>query len=142
MDDTGGTEEPNKEVRVAVHGSGRQLAGHEERSDDWHAAREERIVCRGKLPQRVPWPIGGGIRFQDGCCREEADETALWIELVMESGMLPRKKLEPLWQEADELTRIAVASIRTTRRSPSIRNPKSAIRNRTSAKTERTDNAK
>ena len=73
-----------------------------------------------------------------GVVEEEADETALWIELLMESGMVAPKKLEPLWREVDELTRIAVASIRTTRRSPSFRNPKSAIRNR---KNERNDKA-
>jgi four helix bundle protein len=97
-------------------------------------AANYRSACRGRSAAEFASKMG--------VVEEEADETALWIELVMESGMLPRKKLEPLWQEADELTRIAVASIRTTRRSPSIRNPKSAIRNRTSATTERTDNAK
>jgi four helix bundle protein len=65
-----------------------------------------------------------------GVVEEEADETALWVELLIESRMLPQAALQPLWKEADELTRIAVASIRTTRRSSSIRNPKSAIRNR------------
>src|SRR3954471_13401826 len=89
-------------------------------------AANYRSACRGRSPAEFASKMG--------VVEEEADETALWIELVMESRMLPRKKLEPLWQEADELTRIAVASIRTTRRSPSIRNPKSAIRNRTSAK--------
>ena len=78
-----------------------------------------------------------------GVVEEEADETALWIELVIEGGMVSDRKLRPLWTEADELTRIAVASIRTTRRSAaSIRNPKSAIRNRNSRTTERTTNGK
>lgn len=64
-----------------------------------------------------------------GVVEEEADETALWIELLIERGLLPPSQLRPLWKEADELTRIAVASIRTTRAS-TIRNPKSAVRNR------------
>jgi hypothetical protein len=56
----------------------------------------------------------------------------------MESGMKRPKLVQPLWDEADELTRIAVASIRTARASSSaIRNPKSEIRNRK----ERTANA-
>jgi four helix bundle protein len=44
---------------------------------------------------------------------EEADETVFWIELLVESGMMPGKRLEPLLNEAQELTRIFAASRRT-----------------------------
>ncbi|MFZ5433131.1 MAG: four helix bundle protein [Calditrichota bacterium] len=37
---------------------------------------------------------------------QELDETAYWLELIVESGMLTEKKLEPLMQEAEELTAI------------------------------------
>jgi four helix bundle protein len=56
---------------------------------------------------------------------EEADESAFWIDLVAASGMKPTKLVRPLLLEADELTRIMVASIKTARRS----NPKSRIQN-------------
>lgn len=46
---------------------------------------------------------------------EEADESGLWLELIGESGFVPVPKLAPLHQEAEELTAIAVASIRTAR---------------------------
>ncbi len=62
-----------------------------------------------------------------GTVEEEADEFSLWLELIGESGLLAPAKLDALHQEAEELTAIAVASIRTARRSPA--NPQSAVRN-------------
>jgi four helix bundle protein len=48
---------------------------------------------------------------------EEADESAFWMELIIESGLMKRKLVEPLLQEADELTAIMTAS----RKSASVR---------------------
>ena len=56
---------------------------------------------------------------------EEADESAFWIDLVAASGMKTPKLVQPLLTEADELTRIIVASIKTARPA----NPKSRIQN-------------
>jgi four helix bundle protein len=47
---------------------------------------------------------------------EEADETHFWLDLIGESGYLPAAKLQRLIQEADELTAILVASLKTARR--------------------------
>jgi len=47
---------------------------------------------------------------------EEADETAFWIELLIESGLVPAKRLEKLLDEANQLTAILVASRRTVGR--------------------------
>jgi four helix bundle protein len=46
---------------------------------------------------------------------EEADETALWIELATRAGLQPAKRLKPLLAEAEELTKIFNAT-RTTAR--------------------------
>lgn len=62
-----------------------------------------------------------------GTVEEEADESALWLELIAESGLMKPAKLAALQREAEELTAISVASIRTARRSPA--NPQSALRN-------------
>lgn len=62
-----------------------------------------------------------------GTVEEEADESALWLELIGESQLMKPAKLSALHQEAEELTAIAVASIRTARRASSI--PQSAVRN-------------
>jgi four helix bundle protein len=56
---------------------------------------------------------------------EESDETALWLELISETGKLPATKVNPLLKEANELTAIFVASRRTAQA-----NRKSKIENR------------
>jgi len=58
---------------------------------------------------------------------EEADESALWIELIHEGELLPAKRILPLLQEAEELTAIFAAMHKTSKTSPKseIRNPKS-----------------
>jgi four helix bundle protein len=47
---------------------------------------------------------------------EEADETAFWIELAGRIALVPDKRLKPLLQEAEELTKIFNATRTTTRR--------------------------
>jgi four helix bundle protein len=46
---------------------------------------------------------------------EEADECCYWLELVIEGGLLPAPRVEPLLREADEITAIIVASGRSAR---------------------------
>lgn len=46
---------------------------------------------------------------------EEADECLYWMELLVESGPVPKGHLTDLMGEADELTAITVASIKTAR---------------------------
>jgi four helix bundle protein len=45
-----------------------------------------------------------------GVVLEEADETQLWLELIIESKLLPLKRVESLLPEANELVAIFVAS--------------------------------
>lgn len=47
---------------------------------------------------------------------EEADETLFWLELLVESGMIPETKLKPLMTEVDEILAMLVTSINTLRR--------------------------
>jgi len=47
---------------------------------------------------------------------EEADEAHFWLGLIAEGGYLPATKLAELVKEADELTAILVASLKTARR--------------------------
>ena len=61
---------------------------------------------------------------------EEADESAFWLELAGDHGLMPAGKLAPLLREADELTAIMVASRKTLltgSRKSKIENPKSKI---------------
>jgi four helix bundle protein len=58
---------------------------------------------------------------------EEADEAAYWLELLMESGIQDNNESRRLRIEAEELTRIFVASGKTAKRNKN--NPQSQIRN-------------
>jgi four helix bundle protein len=48
-----------------------------------------------------------------GTVEEESDETALWLELLVESGIMREKKLAALLAEANELTAIMASSRKT-----------------------------
>lgn len=48
---------------------------------------------------------------------EEADDTLYWLELLVESGMMPETKRKPLMNEVDEILAMVIASINTLRRS-------------------------
>jgi four helix bundle protein len=57
-----------------------------------------------------------------GVVLEEADETQLWLELIIEAKLLPARQVDPLLKETNELVAIFV----TSRKSAS-KNLKSAI---------------
>ncbi|GAB4138924.1 MAG: four helix bundle protein [Planctomycetaceae bacterium] len=48
-----------------------------------------------------------------GIVEQELDETALWMELLVESEIVSENRLRPLIQETDELLRIIVSTIKT-----------------------------
>jgi four helix bundle protein len=85
-------------------------------------AANYRAACRGRSK----------IEFiaKLGTVEEEADETAFWLELIVEGGLIGAKKIEPLLKEATELVAITAASRKTASRMPAklqIANRKSAI---------------
>src|SRR5262245_25704782 len=45
-----------------------------------------------------------------GIVEEDADESAYWLELIIEGGLLPLAKVEPLLKEAKELVAIMASS--------------------------------
>ena len=46
---------------------------------------------------------------------EEIDETAYWLELIMDTELLPRNQVQNLYDECVELSRIIVRSITTVK---------------------------
>ena len=50
-----------------------------------------------------------------GTVEEEADETLFWLEVAVEADVSPAKRAEALLNEADELTAIFVASLKTAK---------------------------
>jgi four helix bundle protein len=47
---------------------------------------------------------------------QELEETCYWLELLIESGIVPAGRLSDLLREADELMAMLVASVRTAKR--------------------------
>ena len=45
-----------------------------------------------------------------GVVEEEADESAFWLELILESDLAPKEQATPLLKEANELVAIMAAS--------------------------------
>jgi four helix bundle protein len=46
---------------------------------------------------------------------EEIDETVFWLELLVDTGIVPKAKMEKLLVEANELVRIFGSSVHTAR---------------------------
>ena len=67
-------------------------------------AANYRASCRARSPAEFIAKIG--------IVEEESDETALWLELLIESGIMPASKLIALLDEANALTAIMAASKR------------------------------
>jgi four helix bundle protein len=66
-----------------------------------------RAACRARSK--------AGFIAKMGIVLEEADETVFWLELLSEGGIVRREKLDALLNEANELTSIFVASLRTAK---------------------------
>jgi len=55
------------------------------------------------------------FREKLGIVEEEADESIYWLELIIESGLLPENRLTDLIKEANEILSMVIASIKTSR---------------------------
>jgi four helix bundle protein len=71
-------------------------------------AANYRAACRGRSTAEFIAKLG--------IVEEEADESQFWIEMIADVGLLKRECVEPLIQEASELTAMTVSSIKTARR--------------------------
>lgn len=66
-----------------------------------------------------------------GIVEEEADEIIYWIELLVDSGLIEKARVDDLLDEVHQIVAITVASIRTARQNKltPIRTPHSALHN-------------
>ena len=48
-------------------------------------------------------------------CLKELNESRVWLKIIIKSKHFPNPKIDPLYQECDELCRIINASIKTSR---------------------------
>ncbi|MBA2493393.1 MAG: four helix bundle protein [Acidobacteria bacterium] len=65
-------------------------------------ASNYRAACRGRSKAEFIAKLG--------TVEEEADESCLWLELIIESGLMEEKSVASLLQEASELTAIFAKS--------------------------------
>jgi four helix bundle protein len=61
-----------------------------------------RAACRGRSKAEFIAKLG--------TVEEEADESAFWMELIIESGLMAKNLVEPLMQEANEIVAIMASS--------------------------------
>jgi len=61
-----------------------------------------RAACRGRSKAEFVAKMG--------TCEEEGDESAYWMEVIIEGELLKRNQVEPLLKEAEELTPIFAQS--------------------------------
>lgn len=65
-------------------------------------AANYRLACKARSHKDFVYKLG--------ICEEEADETQLWIELIVDSNLAEKAQMESLLQEASELTSSFAAS--------------------------------
>jgi len=85
-----------------------------------------RAACRGKSALDVMAKLA--------IVEEEADESLYWLELLVEAGIVPLQRIDPIRKEANEILAMTVASIKTLRARKQYGeiatvNPKSKIQN-------------
>ena len=88
-----------------------QVIGKQILRSDTSVGAQYREACRAKSPADFVNMMGGGLK--------ELDETAYWLELLVEGEIVPAAKLGDLQKETDELTAIFVSSINTSKRNNS-----------------------
>ncbi len=81
--------------------AGRTIGGQLTRSGTSVAANY-RAACRGRSKAEFIAKLG--------TVEEEADESCLWMELIIESGLMEEKLVAGLLKEANEITAIMAAS--------------------------------
>lgn len=71
-------------------------------------AANYRAACRARSRAEFIAKIGTVI--------DEADESAFWLELIIESELIKKDRVEPLLQETNEIISIMVATSKSTKK--------------------------
>jgi four helix bundle protein len=99
--------------------AGRTIGGQLARSGTSVAANY-RAACRARSKAEFISRLG--------VVEEEADESALWLELIMEGKLMKKELVEALWTEADEIVAIMTSSRKSAGRSLVADQAKSKIK--------------
>ena len=95
--------------RSLPHSADAQVMGKQLLRCGTSVAANYRAACRGRSRAEFTAKLGVVV--------EEADESMLWLELLADSGVVRRERLNSLLAEARELTALFTASQHTIRRS-------------------------
>ena len=95
-------------VEVLPHGRTADVIARQLLRSATSVGANYRAACRGKSADDVMAKLA--------IVEEEADETAYWIELLIEAAIVPQVQLADLLKETDEIVAMTVASIKTLRR--------------------------
>ncbi|MGB7599766.1 MAG: four helix bundle protein [Candidatus Sulfotelmatobacter sp.] len=108
-------------VRFSPHGAEGRIIGYQLLRAGTSVAANYRAVCRARSRPEFLAKLSIVI--------EEADESAFWLELLVESGLISEGKLKDLKSEANELVAIFNASRVTAKKNSqsTISNQKSTI---------------
>ncbi len=66
-----------------------------------------RAACRAKSP--------ADFIAKMKIVEEECDESIYWMELIVESGLMPENRVSEIMREANEILSMVVASLKTAR---------------------------
>jgi four helix bundle protein len=108
-----------KVIRSLPAGSEGRIIGNQLLRSGMSVAANYRAVCRARSRPEFLSKMAIVI--------EEADESAFWLEMLVDAGLIPERKLKELKSEANQLVAIFNAS-RTTAK----KNAQSAINNQKS----------
>lgn len=70
-----------------------------------------RAVCRARSMADFISKLGVVV--------EEADESAFWLEVIIESGLIKKELIEPLLRETNEIVSIMVVSLKSSKNNKS-----------------------
>ena len=118
-----GRDEKKDELRDRTKGFALRIINLSNALPDTPAGR----VIRGQL-LRAGTSVGANYRAAKrakstadfiskmGTVEEEADESMYWMELIVEAGLMKEALVMDLYNEADEILAMTVASIKTARK--------------------------
>jgi hypothetical protein len=75
------------------------------------------IKVVGALPRTIEGRAIANQLMRSGTVEEEADESAFWLELLIDAGLMSESKIRPLLNEASEIVAIMASSKKTASRS-------------------------
>jgi four helix bundle protein len=95
-------------VALAKNDAAAQVLGKQALRSGTSVGAQYREACRARSRAEFTSKIDA--------CLQELEETRYWFDLLVESQIIPEKRLKPLMDEARELTAILTASARTAKR--------------------------